>query len=110
MAGDTEVERKDAAEIQAVSAPFDEKHGDSSRSRGSDDDEGAGLRHEEPTEEEMVTLRRISDTIPWATLTIAFVELCERFSYYGTTAVCTFSSFFSPVCFAAKLLALLCSG
>lgn len=43
--------------------------------------------YEKPTEEEMATLRRVSGKIPWAAYTIAFVELCERFSYYGTTAV-----------------------
>jgi len=42
---------------------------------------------EKPTEEEMATLRRVSGQIPWAAYTIAFVEMCERFSYYGTTAV-----------------------
>lgn len=42
-----------------------------------------------PTDEELVTLRRVSDKIPWKIITIAFVELCERFSYYGTTAVFT---------------------
>ncbi|TVY80528.1 putative peptide transporter ptr2 [Lachnellula suecica] len=40
-----------------------------------------------PTDEERNTLRRVSGKIPWAAYTIAFVELCERFSYYGTTAV-----------------------
>lgn len=43
-----------------------------------------------PTEEEMKTLRRVSGKIPWSAYTIAFVEFCERFSYYGTTAVCEF--------------------
>jgi hypothetical protein len=33
-------------------------------------------------------LRRISAPIPWAVYTVAFVELCERFSYYGTQVVC----------------------
>lgn len=42
------------------------------------------------TEEEEHTLRRVSDKVPWTAYTIAFVELCERFSYYGTTAVCMF--------------------
>ncbi|KKY30629.1 putative oligopeptide transporter [Diaporthe ampelina] len=42
-----------------------------------------------PTAEELNTLRRVADKIPWSVLTIAFVELCERFSYYGTTAVFT---------------------
>ena len=41
-----------------------------------------------PTVEELRTLRRIRDHIPWKAYTVAFVELCERFSYYGTTVVC----------------------
>lgn len=36
-----------------------------------------------PTEEELHTLRRVSGKIPWTAWTITFVELCERFSYYG---------------------------
>lgn len=43
-----------------------------------------------PTDEELATLRRVSGSLPWTTFTVAFVELCERFSYYGTTAVCKF--------------------
>lgn len=41
-----------------------------------------------PTIEELHTLRRVRDHIPWKAYTVAFVELCERFSYYGTTVVC----------------------
>jgi proton-dependent oligopeptide transporter, POT family len=41
-----------------------------------------------PTVEELHTLRRVRDHIPLKAYTIAFVELCERFSYYGTTVVC----------------------
>ena len=37
-----------------------------------------------PTEEELAKLPRVADTIPWRVYTVAFVELCERFSYYGT--------------------------
>jgi proton-dependent oligopeptide transporter, POT family len=40
-----------------------------------------------PTDEELETLRRIPAKIPWIAFTVAFVELCERFAYYGTTAV-----------------------
>ncbi|KAF5856607.1 hypothetical protein ETB97_007108, partial [Aspergillus alliaceus] len=40
-----------------------------------------------PTNEELRTLRRVCGDIPWTSYTVAFVELCERFSYYGTTAV-----------------------
>lgn len=47
--------------------------------------------HEElpdfPTEEEIATLRRVSAHIPLKLFTIAFVELCERFSYYGATVL-----------------------
>lgn len=41
-----------------------------------------------PTEDELHSLRRVSGQVPWTAYTIAIVELCERFSYYGTTAVC----------------------
>lgn len=44
-----------------------------------------------PTVEELRTLRRVAGQISWITFSIAFVELCERFSYYGTTAVCEIS-------------------
>jgi proton-dependent oligopeptide transporter, POT family len=40
------------------------------------------------TDEDLINLRRVSGKIPWSAYTIAFVELCERFSYYGTTVVC----------------------
>jgi proton-dependent oligopeptide transporter, POT family len=43
-----------------------------------------------PTDEEIATLRRIPGSIPWICFTVAFVELCERFAYYGTTAVRTY--------------------
>jgi len=42
-----------------------------------------------PTEEEMLTLRRVADSVPWNAYLIAFVELAERFSYYGTQVVFT---------------------
>jgi len=44
-----------------------------------------------PTEAELhgpTALRRVAAPIPWAVYTVAFVELCERFSYYGTQVVC----------------------
>lgn len=40
-----------------------------------------------PTQEEMKTLRRVRGRIPLKAFTIAFIELCERFSYYGTTVL-----------------------
>jgi len=42
---------------------------------------------EEPTAEELLTLRRVPAHIPWRIFSIAFVELVERMSYYGTIAV-----------------------
>lgn len=41
-----------------------------------------------PTNEELATLRRVAGSLPIASYSVAFVELCERFSYYGATAVC----------------------
>ncbi|RMI99738.1 hypothetical protein CDV36_015997 [Fusarium kuroshium] len=42
-----------------------------------------------PTDEELQTLRRVSGKIKWSMYTIAFVELCERFSYYGSSVLYT---------------------
>lgn len=53
---------------------------------------------EAPTMEEMATLRRVPNHIPAKLFTIAFIELCERFSYYGCTVVCKLrNSFHSPL-------------
>ncbi|KAI8942605.1 hypothetical protein NX059_000659 [Plenodomus lindquistii] len=49
----------------------------------------ADLEGEEPTAEELKTLRRVSGKIPWTAFTIAFVELCERFGYYGCQVLYT---------------------
>ncbi|OJD34688.1 oligopeptide transporter [Diplodia corticola] len=61
-------------EMELIEAPID-----GAESTAADD--------EKPTEEDLRTLFRVSGKIPWTTYTIAFVELCERFSYYGTTIV-----------------------
>ncbi|KAI1006283.1 putative peptide transporter [Podosphaera aphanis] len=42
-----------------------------------------------PTNEELHSLRRIADEIPFRIYILAFVELCERFSFYGTSVVFT---------------------
>ncbi|KAL0935679.1 peptide transporter Ptr2 (POT family protein) [Colletotrichum truncatum] len=44
---------------------------------------------DKPTEEELQTLRRVSGPINWSMYTIAFAELCERFSYYGSAVLYT---------------------
>lgn len=41
-----------------------------------------------PSAEDMGTLRRVPNHIPLKLFSIAFIELCERFSYYGCTVVC----------------------
>ncbi|KAI9742138.1 MAG: hypothetical protein M1834_000528 [Cirrosporium novae-zelandiae] len=40
-----------------------------------------------PTEEELQTLHRVPGKVPWQAYSVGFVEFCERFSYYGCTAV-----------------------
>ncbi|KAL5625509.1 hypothetical protein BROUX41_005569 [Berkeleyomyces rouxiae] len=42
-----------------------------------------------PTQAELVTLRRVADKVSLSLFTIAIVEACERFSYYGTVIVFT---------------------
>ena len=43
----------------------------------------AVMEEDEPTEEELATLRKVSDHLPWSAFIVAMVELCERFTYYG---------------------------
>ncbi|RCI08656.1 hypothetical protein L249_4640 [Ophiocordyceps polyrhachis-furcata BCC 54312] len=59
------------------------RHSVASASSTDDDYDGR------PTQEEMHSLRRVSGKIMWSMWTIAFVELCERFSYYGTSVLYT---------------------
>ncbi|KAJ5159271.1 Major facilitator superfamily domain general substrate transporter [Penicillium coprophilum] len=49
--------------------------------------QGDSMDKTTPTTEELATLRRVAGKLPVAAYSVAFVELCERFSYYGTTAV-----------------------
>ena len=73
--------------IKQDSAPAYEHKSDLSSSSSSDEDVD-----DAPTEEELRTLHRVRDHIPLKVYTVAFIELCERFSYYGTTVVCTYPS------------------
>jgi len=45
--------------------------------------DGDGSLIVEPTAEELITLRRVADKIPYAAFSVVIVELCERFAYYG---------------------------
>jgi proton-dependent oligopeptide transporter, POT family len=47
-------------------------------SSASDSDSGT-----EPTELEKKELRHVGESLPYAAWLVAFVELCERFTYYG---------------------------
>ena len=44
------------------------------------------------TDEELRTLRRVPHELTWDAFTIALVELCERFTYYGTGQLRMFNS------------------
>ncbi|KAF6823907.1 peptide transporter ptr2 [Colletotrichum plurivorum] len=68
-------------DVRAAAAPPTDEHYDSK----SDEDDYP----DKPTEEELHTLRRISGPIQWSMYTIAFAELCERFSYYGSSVLYT---------------------
>jgi POT family proton-dependent oligopeptide transporter len=54
-----------------------------------DDEDNPGVGEKYPTAEELLTLRRVADKIPWNFYLIAFVELAERFSFYGSSVVFT---------------------
>lgn len=57
------------------------EHGVSANPQVTDDDFVA------PTEQELSSLRRVPEKLPWTTYAIAFCELAERFSYYGCVQV-----------------------
>ena len=64
-------------------------HGHASDSESSSEVLVGPNGEEYPTKDDLQTLRRTHGHVPWLLYTIAFVELCERFAYYGTTIVCT---------------------
>ncbi len=42
---------------------------------------------EEPNDEENKTLRHVAENLPLSAWLVAFVELCERFTYYGMSGM-----------------------
>jgi hypothetical protein len=42
-----------------------------------------GYDEDEPTTEDLSSLRRVADALPWSAYLVALVEMCERFTYYG---------------------------
>lgn len=84
MNATSDLETLEFVKHEKAALPVDTKTpGHHQTSINSQDDD---FRH--PTEEEFAKYKRVSGKIPWQAFTIAFVELCERFSFYGTTAVC----------------------
>ncbi|KJK66784.1 POT family protein [Aspergillus parasiticus SU-1] len=69
--------------IETLKAPLPEQETIVLSAAPSPHDDGCAT----PTGEELESLRRVAGSVRWTAYTIAFVELCERFSYYGTTAV-----------------------
>lgn len=88
-------EPKVATPVYERDMRLDEKHPTSEAGKTNDTadvsslDAGEVTTYEgKPTAEDLATLHRVSGPIPWTAFTIAFVEFCERFGYYGTTVVC----------------------
>lgn len=71
-----------------ASKSTDEKHVDIDVTRASSTDDGL---HPAPTEEELNTLRKVSDKVPMVIWLLCLVEFSERASYYGAKTV--FSNF-----------------
>jgi hypothetical protein len=96
MANTTRTSSSDIQESdRAVTTVVDEKLADPGRPEKSLVSASYNLQigDEDPTDDELHgpnALRRVSAPIPWAVYTVAFVELCERFSYYGTQVLCMF--------------------
>lgn len=90
-AASEDAERKDSVGIHKKAiATHDPTAGQSALPIAKMDFHALGENLEDfPTEEDLHTLRRVADYIPPKLFTIAFVELCERFSYYGTIIVYT---------------------
>lgn len=91
---------RDEMSVSDPSHDYSEKHdqnyaGIKDVSASSLDQYDDGL--ETPTEEELKTLRRVVGKVPWIAYTVGFAEFCERFSYYGTTAVCMLPPHIAPL-------------
>ncbi|KAH6682193.1 peptide transporter PTR2-A [Plectosphaerella plurivora] len=73
-------------EIYAEKGSFDATGAANTNKYDSDSEEDW---EDKPTPEDLQTLRRVSASIQWSIYTIAFVECCERFSYYGSAVLYT---------------------
>ncbi|VUC28695.1 unnamed protein product [Clonostachys rosea] len=76
--------------IDNVEVQFEETHAERAAALLASHHHGGALADASiPTPQDLVTLRRVPGRMPLKLFTVAFVELCERFSYYGTTIVFT---------------------
>lgn len=66
-----------------AAAHMDEKSGMGDDKGTLDSSSIVSSESEIPTEEELRTLRKVSDKLPWSAFIVALVELCERFAFYG---------------------------
>lgn len=82
-----DAERRDSQEVQIMGAS--EPHHNFQKGGPADKEfEKLGEGIEDfPSEEDLHTLRRVAAHIQPKLFTIAFIEACERFSYYGSVAV-----------------------
>lgn len=87
MVGTIDAPEAAAAEVKGIGMPETKDGIDGTRARRDSDQLSSAETVVPPSEEELATLHRVPAPIPWICFTIAFVELCERFAYYGTTAV-----------------------
>lgn len=73
----------------AVTEPVTEKEALEATGSTAGDEKGAinTADGEEPTEHESRTLRHVAEKFPIAIFLVAFVELCERFTYYGISGL-----------------------
>ncbi|KAL0572866.1 hypothetical protein V5O48_009096 [Marasmius crinis-equi] len=87
MAGIAQVDAEEMAALSHIKGDhiFDEKHTNTSV----EELDGIHDGLEFPTEEEKASLRRVADRMPWNAYLIATVEMAERFSFYGCSAVFT---------------------
>jgi POT family proton-dependent oligopeptide transporter len=82
-----EVEDEKKAVAAALQTVPRESMADHRLDRDDGDDDWNDPDWPAPTVEELTTLRRVPHHIPIHLLGIGFVELCERFSYYGCVVV-----------------------
>ncbi|CDO92600.1 unnamed protein product [Kluyveromyces dobzhanskii CBS 2104] len=84
FAGENKAEKKiNNNDIEIYITKDNSAHSDKVDFIGEDDGDDNGR---EPTEEELFSLRHVSERIPFTCWLIAVVELAERFTYYGLSA------------------------